>query len=162
MRACAELTLGGPLNSSLCLGSACLKPWICAYVVRMTRWVARVKFRTRGELVSWLLLLSMFAQAVVPAAATPLRTSGGVFSAGADSALAAAPSSAKKRTQLRAATDDGGHSLYLDFDGPNGLAAAAVALSPILASGSLPWIASAVIILRRGLTPFAARAPPTL
>ncbi len=129
----------------------------------MTRWVARVKVRTRGELVSWLLLLSMFAQAVVPAAATPLRTPGGVFSSGAaDSALAPALSSAKKRTQLRAATDDGGQSLFLDFDGPIGLVASAAALSPVSASGSLPWTAFAVFIPRPGLTPFAARAPPTL
>ena len=129
----------------------------------MTRWVAKVKLRTRGELVSWLLLLSMFAQAVVPAAATPLRSAGGVFSAGAgDSALAPAPSSAKKRTQLRSATDDGGQSLFLHFDGPIGLAASAAALSPVFASGSLLWTAFAVFIPQPGLAPFAARAPPTL
>ena len=129
----------------------------------MTRWVARVKVRTRSEIVSWLLFLSMFAQAVAPAAATPLRTAGGIFSAGgADSALAPAPSSAKKRAQLRIATDDSGHGLDPDFDGPIGLAASAAALPPVFASGSLPWTAFAVVIPRPGLTPFAARAPPTL
>ncbi len=92
----------------------------------------RVKVRTRGDLVSWFLLLSMFAQALVPAVATPSRTACGAFSTGAgESTLAPALAATKKRTQLRAATDDGSLSGYFGFDGPIGLAAAAPPLSPI-------------------------------
>ena len=129
----------------------------------MTRWVATVKLRTSGELVSWLLLLALFAQAVVPTAA-PLRAAGGVFSSGAgDSALAPAPSSAKKRTLLRAATDDDSPGSQFNFDDrPIGLAAASATLSPLFAPGSVAWTSFAVVIPRPGLTPFAARAPPTL
>ena len=127
----------------------------------MTRWVAKLKVRTRGDLVSWLLFLSLFAQAVAPTAATTLRTAGGAFSAGGgDTALAPAPSSAKKRTQLRAAGDDGGLRNYLEFDNPIALAAATRRQSRTVASAPSTWTSLPVVIRRAGLTPFSARAPP--